>query len=127
MINGSQMDFMPASRTTDPETSHEAERLHTILGKRSVRCRQVLTLVALHPGSTTGEMSRQMVWKFPDLPIATAVEAPHKRVVDLEAKGLVRRGNPRKCKETGSERLTWWLTTTGYGLTRELLQLDGSV
>ena len=109
----SQFDiFNPASRNTDPYTSHKAEREHT-LGPRAVRCRQVLQLICDSPGSTAGELARYMHSKFPELPIAAAVESPHKRVTDLENFGLVRRGAPRQCLDSGRERITWYPTQKG--------------
>ena len=111
----------PASRATDPDTSKRAETVHGILGKRAERQRQVLQLIVDSPGATTGELARYMHSKFPDLPIAVAVESPHKRVSDLEDKGLVRRGPERRCRDSGYDRLTWWATPIGideaYGLT----------
>jgi len=99
---------------TDPITTHLAEEKFTILGKRAHRCRQVLQLIVDMPGSTTGELARQMVTKHPELPIACAVESPHKRVTDLEVKGLVARGETRECRDSGNIRLTWHATEAGF-------------
>jgi len=111
----SQFDIFsnPGTRNTDPGTSHKAEHQFTVLGKRAVRCRQVLKLIYDHPGSTTGELARFMVAEYPGLPIACAVESPHKRVADLEEKCLVARGNPRTCLDTGRERIVWHITHLG--------------
>ena len=68
----------PASRSTDPHTSHKAEEEFTILGKRAERCRQVLQLVAQYPGSTTGELARYMHRDYPHIPIASAVALAQK-------------------------------------------------
>ena len=109
----SQFDmYQPASRNTDPNTSHKAEREFT-LGDRAVRCRQVLQLIVDSPGATCGELARYMHSKYPELPIASAVESPHKRVADLEGYGLVRRGDTRRCLDSGRERITWYPTDKG--------------
>jgi DNA-binding HxlR family transcriptional regulator len=105
--------FQPVSRNQDPETSHQAELELTVLGKRAVRCRQVLRLIADNNGSTTGELARYMHHKHPELPIACSVESPHKRVSDLEEKGLVRRGESRVCLDSGRERIAWYVTDLG--------------
>lgn len=105
--------FPPATRHADPETSHKAEAEFTALGKRAERSRQVLDCIRWHPWSTTGELARIMHKRYPQLPIASAVESPHKRVADLEAKGLVKRGAKRVCRDTGRERLTWYITEHG--------------
>ena len=105
--------FQPATRNTDPITSHIAEATFTALGKRAHRCRQVLQLIVDSPGATTGELSRYMHTNHPELPISCAVESPHKRVTDLEEKGLVRRGGIRKCRDSGNLRITWYATAGG--------------
>ena len=104
--------WLPASRKNDPVTSHKSEAAIS-LGPRAVRSRQVLELVAKYPNCTTGELARFMHHDHPELPIASAVESPHKRVSDLEAIGLVDRGGIRKCSDTGRERLTWSITRKG--------------
>ena len=110
----SNMDlFSPASRRTDPATSHTAEAKHTVLGKRAERMRQVLCLIIDSPGATTGELSRYMHSKHPELPLRTVAESPHKRVADLEDRGLVRRGGKRICLDSGYDCLTWYPTQAG--------------
>ena len=105
--------FSPASRRTDPLTSHSAEEKHTILGKRAERMRQVLQLIVDSPGSTTGELSRYMHTKHPDLPMRTVAESPHKRVTDLMDRGLVSRGTKLRCLDSGYECYTWYPTQSG--------------
>ena len=98
------IDYRPARRT-DPLSSHLGARNE----KLSRRRQQVLDLVKANRGSTSGELSRNMLQRHPDLPIRTCAETPHKRLPELEALGLVRRGGMRKCKDSGNQALTWWL------------------
>jgi hypothetical protein len=102
----------PIARTTDPQTSHQAAAQHT-LGKRAIRQRQVLNLICRVPGQTSGELARAMHSAHPELPIAVAVESPHKRLADLEQKGLVEKGRTRPCRDSGYDRITWYPTLTG--------------
>jgi hypothetical protein len=98
------IDYRPA-RKTDPVSSHIGSR-NTKLSRRR---QQVLDLVKANRGSTSGELSRHMLRRYPDLPIRTCAETPHKRLPELESLGLVRRGGMRKCKDSGNQALTWWL------------------
>lgn len=99
--------FPPASRSTDPATSHMAEAKMNA-GPRAVRMNQVLELIRKYPGCTAGELSRHMFKDHPELPITVSAETPHKRTTDLESKGLIYRGGIRKCLDSGRDRLTWW-------------------
>jgi len=96
----------PMARRTDPGTSHLAAKIHTI-DKLSERRKQVYYLVLGHPGSTSGELSRFMHKEYPDLPIRTAVETPHKRLPELEKLGLIERSAVKKCSDSGYQSLTW--------------------
>ena len=98
------IDYRPARRT-DPVSSHLGARNE----KLSRRRQQVLDLVKANRGSTSGELSRNMLQRHPDLPIRTCAEPPHKRLPELESLGLVKRGTMRKCKDSGNQALTWWL------------------
>lgn len=103
----------PGYRSTDPDSSKSADSEHRRLGKRATRSAQVLGLISRHPGSTCGELSRYMHDEWPDLPISTAVETPHKRVTNLEELGLIRRGDSRECMDSGRVRITWYATKAG--------------
>ena len=98
------IDYRPARRT-DPLSSHLGARNE----KLSRRRQQVLDLVKANRGSTSGELSRNMLQRHPDLPIRTCAETPHKRLPELESLGLVKRATMRKCKDSGNQALTWWL------------------
>jgi hypothetical protein len=50
------MTYPPASRNTDPATSHEAEHAVTESGKRQTHAEIVLACVRLNPGMTAGEL-----------------------------------------------------------------------
>lgn len=122
-INGEEDMLEPMARESDPQTSHDAAERHTVLGKRAERSRQVLALIATHPGSTTGELSRYMFDKHPDLPMRTCAESPHKRAGELERHDLASRGEKRECLDSGYVCETWYITDRGR---RELgLQVCG--
>lgn len=101
-----------ASRNTDPQTSHKAERKHTELGKRAVRARQVLELVCMYPGHTSGELSVKM-WERGSLPFKVCAETPHKRLPELWSLGLVTHGDDRKCRDSGNLCQAWYPTAKG--------------
>lgn len=108
-------DFLPASRATDPATSHKAEA-EINLGPRQKQCYQVLELVSWKTNATAGELSVHM-WRnrdmFDDASFRTCADAPRKRLNDLEAMGLVERGATRKCTDSGKECVTWHITDKG--------------
>lgn len=108
------------ARTSDPETSHQAAA--QVAPKLSKRRRQVLYLVRMFSGRTSGEISVLMYQKHGkhgggNLPIRVAVETPHKRLPELAELGLVRRGRARLCRDSGCNAITWWITDKG----REIL------
>jgi len=89
---------VPRSRSTDPETSREAEDRHA--GKAWTHTKWVAQQVQLYPGSTAVEL-----WK------ACGGLDRHewsRRLPDAERIGLIRRGEPRKCRVRGVKMVTWW-------------------
>lgn len=102
----------PISRRTDPQTSRNAEVRFT-LTNRALRQRQVLSMVNRYPDCTSGEYSRAMIKLYPELPIRTAVESPHKRLADLETKGLVVKSGKRMCRDSRYECHTYACTQLG--------------
>ena len=107
-MNGTQqeIDLFPMARASDPATSHIAAAQHK--EKLSERRAQVLMLVEWFPGRTSGELSRKMLERFPGLPMRTCAETPHKRLPELEKMGMVIRGTPRDCADSGHLCETWW-------------------
>lgn len=115
-MSSNQLDItFPMVRNTDPETSRDAAKKHAAKGL-SERRRQVLSLVREFPGSTQGELARMFFHKyggsirpqFNELSITVCAATPHKRLPELEALGLVRRGDKRKCWDSGYDCATWW-------------------
>lgn len=94
------------ARRTDPATSHAAAIRHTET-KLSERRQQVLDLVTRFPDRTAGELGRVMHSEHPDLSIVVAASTPNKRLPELEKLGLVKRGDKRKCKDSGYECHVW--------------------
>jgi hypothetical protein len=94
-----QYSLPPASRDTDPESSHEAEAKHKARGSHK---NMALILVRRYPGSTAQEL---------------AIHCEHlmlhhellRRLCDLadHRDGRIYRGEQRKCRVTGRKMLTW--------------------
>lgn len=90
---------VPAARTTDPETSHEAADLVTRTGKRATHQLLVLDCVRRMPGMT-----------YHHIAVQTGLERHEamRRLGDLKgsAPPLVRHGEPRIVN--GRPCVTWW-------------------
>ena len=86
----------PASRSTDPETSHRAERQITSSGKRQTLTAICREAIQNYPGRTAGEIGE-----------ITKVDGIWKRLPELERKGLILRGNSRVYLGTGRNQATW--------------------
>lgn len=107
-------------RPNEP-TSRAAFEKMTEDGRLSERRKQVLFLVINYPEKTSQEYSRLMANIYPRLPIASAVETPHKRLPELMDKGWVYKNSIRECEETGNYVYTWKLTPEKE---QELLKLS---
>lgn len=89
----------PAARTTDPESSHEADRHMDASGKRECQQRAVLEAVRANSGLTSKHLAqrtgldRHMVGR---------------RLPELERDGLVRRGPVVNDPDDGRQGVTWW-------------------
>jgi hypothetical protein len=94
-------DAAPKARRTDPITSHlaaaEAERNGTIGHQQEI----VAELVRKHPGNTSAELAWSEDAKGLDR------YAIARRLPELERLGLVRKGEPRICSESGRLAMTW--------------------
>jgi len=88
----------PASRTSDPVTSHEAEEEITANGKRQAQQNEVLAMVQRNQGCTSAE-------------IAAAEEVDRymvaRRLPEL-APDHVFKGKPRKCRESDRRAVVWF-------------------
>ena len=86
-----------ASRVSDPETSHEAERRVTSSGRRQTIAERVYTYVDEHPGQTRGEIAdglglrQDQVWR---------------RLSDLKSAGRLVPGIPMPYE--GHDQSTWY-------------------
>ena len=68
------LDFSPATRTTDPDTSRVAEKVITESGKRLTHCEIIYECLKKHNGSTTrelavylkGVLTPDQIWKRPN-------------------------------------------------------------
>ncbi len=90
----------PASRRTDPATSHAAEREVSRSGRRLTQLQAVLADVRSHPGATAGEIARR-----------TGIDRStvSKRTADLANQGRIDRGQPRECAVHRRQMTTWWV------------------
>lgn len=89
----------PASRAGDPETSHVAEAHVNATGKRASDQDRVAALVSIAPGRTARELAAGG---------SLSHETLHKRLPECVTGGAVRRGEPRRCAQTGRMATTWW-------------------
>ena len=87
------------AREDDPEPSKVAARsAANRLGKQQD---STLNAVAAMPGSTAWELAGGNV---------TLRYLYNRRLPELVMNGVVRRGEPRACRITGTEQTTWWPT-----------------
>jgi CRP-like cAMP-binding protein len=89
---------MTLTRTTDPDTSHEAARLMDTTGAAAAHRARCLQAVRLRPGSTAAEIAK-----------ATGLERhePSRRLPELRTAGLVVNGASRICEVQGNRSMTW--------------------
>lgn len=103
-IDPNQLDLLsssPVSRTNDPETSKAAEDLINRSGLRRGQQTRVARALFENPGQTSAEYGAI---------IGTDRFMPARRLPELAAAKLARRGKPRKCRETGNPCTIWWPT-----------------
>lgn len=92
----------PASRSSDPKTSHAAEAEHTASGKRAAQQRQAADAVRQWPGRTSSELARLS---------GMDRHALGRRLPEIEAgegPGQVVRAGERRDPETGRSGVRWW-------------------
>lgn len=92
---------VPRTRNSDPSTSHEAEAFMRSSGKLNAHQDYVLSDVKDFPGYTARELDHR---QGP----AQGSGMFHRRLVELERKGLVRRGEARKCRIGSTRAATWY-------------------
>ncbi len=91
----------PASRSTDPVSSHSAELEINSTGTRAQQCEYVLEVLRRFPGLTAKELTAKA--GDPRLDRYTF----NRRLPDLEKKGLAVRGPVRTCRVGGRLSTTW--------------------
>lgn len=93
-------------RDNDPVTSRiAAEDLDL-----PVRQQQTMVVLLLAPGSTHSELAKLVCEAFPHLG-KDGWEHPHKRLPELQRKGLAYPGEPRPCRVTGKLARVWFPVT----------------
>lgn len=107
---------VPASRQTDPRTSHQAEARLRKSGELGRQQREVLEAVRRWPGKTAVELAALMAR---EAGISEHTEQGTKlrytvsrRMPELIKADLVRRGKPRICSVNHSSQNTYYLTRT---------------
>ena len=94
-----QLDlWTPASRSSDPGTSHEAEKSINKDSTRESNARRLLEIVREKNGLTTGEIGQ----------LVGNMDGWWKRLSDLKNLGLILQGTPRVWSGTGRKQSTWW-------------------
>lgn len=88
----------PRSRSTDPETSHQAEAYMRSTGRLKAQQQLVLGLIRNNPGWTSRELDENFVLDG----------MAHRRCCELERAKLIRRGEPRKSHGYRVRAATWW-------------------
>ncbi|MGK2898589.1 MAG: hypothetical protein ACSLE9_07860 [Burkholderiaceae bacterium] len=92
----------PASRRTDPASSHIAERN---IGRRKIRGGQslhVLELVQAHPGHTATELAALPECRIDRITVS-------RRLPDVMHAGYIVQGTIRNSAVTDRPEVTWWL------------------
>jgi len=89
---------VPASRSTDPETSRLAEEMINQAGTRFNHQQRVGRMVKLCPGKTAAELGALT---------ALGQHESSRRLADIT--GItVEKGERRKCSVKGTQMVTWW-------------------
>ena len=96
---------VPLSRSSDPQTSHDAAAAHVASGKLGRHAEIVLGLAQRHPGSTYKELFHYAT-ENEKLTLREAVEVM-RRLSGLAHDGRVRRGPVRHCTVAGGKMTTW--------------------
>ncbi len=91
----------PHSHAEDPYTSDLAAEQLVRSGRHKSIKAAVLAALREHNGSTSGELGRYLGrdWLY-----------AARRLPELEAEGLVKKGPPRLCEFKRSKCVTWWVT-----------------
>ena len=96
--------YPPATHTSDPTTSHDAEREHTRSGARGRHCRIVLDLVERFPMETASEL---------ELLAPFDLQEVRRRLTDLKHAGYVVQDLPRLADGRRKAETTWRVLELG--------------
>lgn len=89
----------PAARSSDPETSHEAEEYINATGNRAEQQARTIAAVRAFPGLTMQELAQATGYcRF----------MLGRRISECETAGAVVRGQKRKCAVTGRTAEPWY-------------------
>jgi len=88
------------ARTDDPWTSHQAAHWAVKSGLVGSEQQRALGCVVRWPGRTATELAKLVGDADP--------RRINRRLGELERKGVVHRGNARRCSHTGRAAATWW-------------------
>lgn len=93
----------PASRSTDPVTSHAAEAQVNRNGSRRSQIERVVKLVGLFPGRTCQELAQLA----PRADVQITERQLSRRLSDAHAENRIIAGQPRKCSISGAHARPW--------------------
>lgn len=97
-----QLDlWTPVSRSSNPNTSREAEKSINKSGSRNTQCNQILVVVKDNPGAVSGEIA--------DI-TGMGMHITSRRLADLKNKGSIFQGQPRTYEKSGRKQVSWWST-----------------
>lgn len=94
----------PATRTTDPESSHIAEERVTLTGIRGRQAVRVFLCLRRHDGSTAGELGQYL-----DNNSYRGRQIAGRRLNDLKIAGWVSSGKMRHCNVCNQKCQTWYI------------------
>ena len=94
------MTYPQASRTTDPDTSHQAEAEITATGTRQAQADYCYSFVEKHPGMTYRELAKLSGCEDRNM--------FSRRLNDLRSKHRVTVGDSRRCKIGKRMMQTWY-------------------
>ena len=95
-----RLEIKTRYRTNDPDTSRDAAESLVTSGRLNAQCERVLRLLKAHNGCTSAELAHQT---------DTDRSMIARRLPDLEKRGLVYKGETRKCEINGTNAKPWFV------------------
>lgn len=87
------------ARSADPHTSHLAAAEHRASGRQATNLLIVARAVRRHPGRTSAELAELCELERHEVA---------RRTADAEHRGMIRKGEPRRCCTSERLAVTWW-------------------